>query len=84
MSCFVSIFLPHLPIERLKRRERSGAPFPVDRPLALVGNEERGLLLTALNAASLSAKASLPASASPMPAPSARTFSPLPAAPEEG
>jgi len=55
MSRFVSVFLPHLPIERLKReRAASGAaPLADDRPLAIVGNEERGLLLTAVNAASL-------------------------------
>ncbi|MGZ5917417.1 MAG: Y-family DNA polymerase, partial [Methyloceanibacter sp.] len=54
MSRFVSIFLPHLPIERLKReRTASDAPLEDDRPLALVGNEERGLVLTAINAASL-------------------------------
>jgi protein ImuB len=56
MSRFVSIFLPHLPIERLKqKRAASGAaPLADDRPLALVGNEERGLVLTAVNAASVS------------------------------
>jgi protein ImuB len=55
MSRYVSVFLPHLPIERLKReRAESGeAPLPDDRPFALVGSEERGLLLTAVNAASL-------------------------------
>ena len=55
MSCFVSIFLPHLPIERLKRERAAShtAPLEDDRPLALVGNEERGLVLTAVNAASL-------------------------------
>jgi protein ImuB len=39
----------------LKREKAaSGAtPLPDDRPFALVGNEERGLLLTAVNAASL-------------------------------
>src|SRR6185369_9075191 len=51
MSRFVSIFLPHLPIERLQRE--SDAPLEDDRPLALVGNAERGLILTAVNAASL-------------------------------
>ena len=53
MSRFVSIFLPQLPIERLKRERASsgGAPFPADRPLALIGNEERGLFITALNEA---------------------------------
>lgn len=56
MSRFVSIFLPHLPIERLKQeRAASGAAHLADdRPLALVGNEERGLVLTAVNAASVS------------------------------
>ena len=51
MSRFVSVFLPHLPIERLKRERRaSGAAlFPADRPLALIGNEERGLVIAALN-----------------------------------
>ncbi len=55
MSRFVSIFLPHLPIERLKRERASSgaAPLTDDRPLALVGNEERGLVLSAVNAASL-------------------------------
>ena len=56
MSRFVSVFLPHLAIERLKR-ERAGcgaAPLADDRPLAIVGTEERGLLLTAVNAASVS------------------------------
>ncbi len=43
-----------MPIERLKREKR-GKPFPVDRPFALVGSEERGLVLTALNAAALRA-----------------------------
>jgi protein ImuB len=56
MSRFVSIFLPHLPIERLKqeRAANGAAPLADDRPLALVGNEERGLVLTAVNAASVS------------------------------
>ncbi|MBC8013892.1 MAG: DNA polymerase Y family protein [Methyloceanibacter sp.] len=56
MSRFVSVFLPHLAIERLKReRAASGAaPLTDDRPFALVGSEERGLLLTAVNAASVS------------------------------
>jgi protein ImuB len=55
MSRFVSIFLPHLPLERLKReRAASGtAPLADDRPFGLVGNEERGLVLTAVNAASV-------------------------------
>jgi len=52
MSRFVSVFLPHLPLERLKQeRAATGAsPLADDRPLALVGNEERGLILTAINA----------------------------------
>jgi protein ImuB len=55
MSRFISIFLPHLPLERLtQERAASGAaPLADDRPLALVGNEERGLILTAVNAASV-------------------------------
>ena len=54
MSRFVSVFLPHLPLERLKRERRaSGAPLTDDRPLALIGHEERGLLITAVNAASV-------------------------------
>jgi protein ImuB len=53
MSRFLSVFLPHLQIERLNRERRaSGAPLTNERPLALVGNEERGLVLTAVNAAS--------------------------------
>src|SRR4029079_11596391 len=52
MSRMVSVWLPALPIERLKLK-RSGKPFPVDRPFALVGSEDRGLLLTALNAAAM-------------------------------
>jgi protein ImuB len=53
MSRFVSIFLPHLPIERLKRERaaRGDEPLPADRPLALIGSEERGLFITALNEA---------------------------------
>jgi protein ImuB len=50
----VSVWLPALPIERLKLT-RNGKPFPVDRPFALVGSEDRGLLLTALNRAALHA-----------------------------
>ena len=55
MSRFISVFLPHLPLERLKQeRVASGAaPLADDRPLALVGNEEHGLVLTAVNAASV-------------------------------
>lgn len=56
MGRFVSVFLPHLPIERLtQERTASGdAPLADDRPLALVGNAERGLVITAVNAASVS------------------------------
>jgi protein ImuB len=56
MSRFVSVFLPHLPLERLNREKTasSGAPLPVDQPLALIGNEERGLIVTALNQAGAS------------------------------
>jgi len=56
MSRFVSIFLPHLAIERLnqERAASSAAPLTDDRPLALIGNEERGLVITAVNAASVS------------------------------
>src|SRR6476620_3160897 len=50
MSRMVSVWLPHLQIERLKR-ERHGKPFPVDRLFALVGSEARGLVLTALKRA---------------------------------
>jgi protein ImuB len=55
MSRYVSVFLPHLPIERLKRErtEKGEAPLLDDRPFALVGSQERGLVLTALNEASL-------------------------------
>jgi protein ImuB len=49
MSRMVSIYLPHLPLERLKR---AGKALSDDRPFALVGSEERGLLLTAVNGAS--------------------------------
>ncbi|MGZ5849906.1 MAG: Y-family DNA polymerase [Methyloceanibacter sp.] len=60
----VSVWLPHWPIERLKRERAAsrGAPapdksapdesVPDDRPFALVGHEARGLLLTAINAQS--------------------------------
>ena len=54
MSRMVSVWLSALPIERLKRM-RNGKPFPVDRPFALVGSEDRGLLLTALNATAMRA-----------------------------
>jgi protein ImuB len=46
----VSVWLPALPIERLKRT-RNGKLCPADRPFALVGSEDRGLILTALNGA---------------------------------
>ncbi len=45
----VSIYLPNLQLERLKR---AGYAFTDDKPFALVGSEERGLLLTAVNGAS--------------------------------
>ena len=54
MSRMVSVWLPALPIERLKR-EKQGGPYPVDRPFALVGSEDRGLVLTALNEAAVHA-----------------------------
>jgi protein ImuB len=55
MSRYVSVFLPHLPIERLKREraERGEAPLPDDWPFALVGSEEHRLILTAVNERSL-------------------------------
>ena len=43
MSRMVSVWLPALPIERLKRM-RHCTPFPVDRPFALVGSEDRELV----------------------------------------
>ena len=49
MSWMVSIYLPHLPLDRLKR---AGKALTDDRPFALVGSEERGLILTAVNGAS--------------------------------
>jgi protein ImuB len=64
MSRIVSVWLPHLPIERLKReRAANGAArtpepsepdisVPEDRPFALVGSDARGLILTAVNARS--------------------------------
>jgi protein ImuB len=54
MSRMVSVWFPALPIERLKR-EKQDKPFPVDQPFALVDSEDRGLVLTALNAAAMSA-----------------------------
>jgi protein ImuB len=44
----VSVWLPHLPIERLKR-ETAGSTAPADRPFALVGSDTHGLSLTAVN-----------------------------------
>jgi protein ImuB len=54
MSRIVSVWLPHLAIERLKReRAACGVPLPPDdRPFALAGSDARGLTLTAVNAAS--------------------------------
>ena len=48
----VCVWLPHLPIERLRReRLRAGrTPPPAKTPFALVGSEAHGLTLTALNA----------------------------------
>lgn len=46
----VSVWLPHFPIERLKR-EKKDEPFPDKLPFALVGSDERQLLLTAINGA---------------------------------
>ena len=58
VSPIVSVWLPLFPIERLKReratRKDGSIPdksVPNDRPFALVGSEERGLALTAVNAA---------------------------------
>jgi protein ImuB len=45
MARMVSVWLPALPIERLKRE--SG--IPADRPFALVGSDSHGLTLTAVN-----------------------------------
>jgi len=54
MSRIVSVWLPHLAIERLKRESAaSGVPLqPDDRPFALVGSDARGLTLIAVNGAS--------------------------------
>ena len=64
MGRIVSVWLPLLPIERLKRQRRAYAHaltpdtsgpdkcVPKDRPFALVATEERGLKLTAVNALS--------------------------------
>ena len=57
VSPIVSVWLPLFPIERCKRerahRKDGSLPdkfIPDDRPFALVGSEERGLVLTAVNA----------------------------------
>ena len=54
MSRVVSVWFPHLPIERLKREKARArnTPPPDDRPFALVGNDAHGLKLTAVNTAS--------------------------------
>ena len=66
MSRMVSVWLPHLAIERLKRERaqaqhtHSPAPdrfapdesVPDERPFALVGNEDGRLVLTAVNGSS--------------------------------
>jgi protein ImuB len=51
MSRMVSVWLPHLPIERLKRERlnEGHTPPPDDRPFALVGSDAHGLTLTAVN-----------------------------------
>lgn len=48
MSRMISVYLPHLPLERLKK---AGNDLTDDRPFALIANEERGLLLSAINGA---------------------------------
>lgn len=55
MSRIVSMWLPHLAIERLNRERAAsgGAPQPDDQPFALVGSDARGLKLTAVNVRSL-------------------------------
>ena len=57
MHRIVSVFLPQLPIERLKRERGKNGPTPIKdksifdrRPFALVGTEARRLVLTAVNA----------------------------------
>ncbi len=55
MSRMVSVWLPHLAIERLKRERAQAqhtASVPRDRPFALVGNEDGRLVLTAVNGSS--------------------------------
>src|SRR5262245_23837736 len=50
MSRIVSVFLPHLPIERLKRQRKGNwRALAEARPFALVGSEAHGLILTAVN-----------------------------------
>jgi protein ImuB len=49
MSRIVSVFLPHLPIERLKRQRKNWRAPAETRPFALVGSEAHGLILTAVN-----------------------------------
>lgn len=53
MTRIVSIWLPHWPIERLKRAAKPGAssPIPDDRPFALAAMTERAMTITAVNAA---------------------------------
>jgi protein ImuB len=55
MSRIVSVWLPHLAIERWQREKAAsgGAPQPDDRPFALVGSDAHGLKLTAVNARAL-------------------------------
>lgn len=52
MSRMICVWLPHLPIERLKREsaDTNSTPPPDDHPFALVGSDTRGLTLTAVNA----------------------------------
>jgi protein ImuB len=52
MSRIVSVWLPQLPIERLRREAAPSAKPPADRPFALVGSDAYGLTLTAINGAS--------------------------------
>ena len=49
------MWLPHLPLERLKREGMAAGstPLPDDLPFALVGSDPHGLMLTAVNARSL-------------------------------
>lgn len=51
MTRMVSLWLPHLPIERLKRAplKAGSTPPPADRPFALVESDTHGLTLTAVN-----------------------------------